>query len=235
MPRKPRMYAAGMPCHVIQRGNNRQTCFYADEDYLYYLAQLGDACKRYRVALHAYVLMSNHVHFLMTPNTEDGISKVIQSIGRRYVQYINKTYRRSGTLWEGRHKSSLVDAENYLLACYRYIELNPVAAGMVDHPAHYRWSSYPANAGIKTDALITPHAIYLGLGHAAEQRVESYRALFAVHMPKEDIHKIRVAAEFSMPLGNSRFQAEIAEMLDRKIGYAKLGRPRRIRMQRSAV
>ncbi len=146
MPRKVRVYLAGMPCHVIQRGNNRQVCFYADEDYLFYKECLLDACKRYHVVTHAYVLMTNHVHLLMTPEDADGISAVMQSVGRRYVQYINKMYCRSGTLWEGRYKASIVSAEDYLLACYRYIEMNPVVASMVEHPGDYRWSSYRANS-----------------------------------------------------------------------------------------
>jgi putative transposase len=229
------MYAAGVPCHVIQRGNNRQACFYTNEDYQYYLEQLEDACRRYKVALHAYVLMTNHVHFLMTPEDGEGISKVMQSVGRRYVQYINKLYRRSGTLWEGRHKASLIDAENYLLTCYRYIELNPVAAGMVDHPAGYRWSSYHANAQLKTDPLVRPHDIYLALGLNAGQRAEYYRALFSAHIPVEEIHKIENAAECSMPLGNSRFKQQIEEMLGRKTGYQKRGRPRKLDLKGESV
>lgn len=153
MPRKARMYLPGVPCHVISRGNNRDACFYSDDDSLFYLTCLQGACQRYGVSLHAYVLMSNHVHLLMTPAREDGISKVMQSVGRRYVQYINMNYRRSGTLWEGRHKSSLVDAEDYVLACYRYIELNPVRAGMVEHPADYRWSSYRVMRGLTLGGL----------------------------------------------------------------------------------
>lgn len=141
MPRKPRMYLPGVPAHVVQRGNNREACFFQDEDYQFYLAVLGDALKRYRVQLHAYVLMTNHVHLLMTPTDESGISRVMQHLGRLYVLYVNRTYRRSGTLWEGRHKSSLINATEYLLTCYRYIELNPVRAGMVAVPEEYRWSS----------------------------------------------------------------------------------------------
>ena len=146
MPRKPRMYLAGVPCHVVQRGNNRDTCFFADDDCQFYQEALGDACRRYPVDVHAYVLMTNHVHLLMTPHTIEGVSRVMQSLGRRYVQYINRAYRRCGTLWESRHKASLVDAEQYLLACYRYIELNPVAARVVKHPSDYRWSSFACNA-----------------------------------------------------------------------------------------
>ena len=141
MPRKPRMYLPSVPCHVIQRGNNREASFFAHQDYLFYLNCLGEACNRYNVAVHAYVLMTNHVHLLMTPDDREGISRVMQSIGRRYVQYINKEYQRCGTLWESRHKASLVDAEQYLLTCYRYIELNPVVANMVKHPGVYAWSS----------------------------------------------------------------------------------------------
>jgi len=146
MPRKPRMYLAGVPCHVVQRGNNRDACFFTDDDYQLYRETLRDACRSYRVDVHAYVLMTNHVHLLMTPQTIEGISRVMQSLGRRYVQYVNRSYQRVGTLWESRHKASLVDAKNYLLACYRYIELNPVAAGMVEHPGDYRWSSFTCNA-----------------------------------------------------------------------------------------
>ena len=124
MPRKPRMYLAGVPCHVIQRGNNRDACFYAEQDYQFYLDCLQDAGRRYRVAVHAYVLMTNHVHLLLTPKDTEGISRVMQSVGRRYVQYINFEYQRSGTLWEGRHKASLVQAEDYLFTCMRYIELD---------------------------------------------------------------------------------------------------------------
>ncbi len=146
MPRKPRMYLPGVPCHVIQRGNNQQACFFTEQGYHFYLECLTDACHRYGVSVAAYVLMTNHVHLLMTPEEKDGISRVMQSLGRRYVQYVNKACRRSGTLWEGRHKASLIDAEDYLLRCYRYIEFNPVAAGMVEHPADYPWSSYRHNA-----------------------------------------------------------------------------------------
>jgi putative transposase len=142
MPRKPRMYLPSIPAHIVQRGNNRDACFFSDDDYLYYLEVLGQGLRRYGVKLHAYCLMTNHVHLLMTPKDNVGISRVMQHLGRLYVLYINRTYRRSGTLWEGRHKASLVNAEEYLLTCYRYIELNPVAAGMVNTPEQYRWSSY---------------------------------------------------------------------------------------------
>lgn len=189
MPRKPRMYLADQPAHIIQRGNNRDTCFYAEQDYQFYLNCLSDACQRYRVAVHAYVLMTNHVHLLLTPQTAEGISQVMQSVGRRYVQYVNYEYRRSGTLWEGRHKASLVDTEAYLLTCYRYIELNPVRANMVPHPGEYRWSSYRSNALGDSNILLTPHPLYMGLGQDPLSREQAYRDLFITHVRRTRFKK----------------------------------------------
>lgn len=225
MPRKARMYLPGVPCHVIQRGNNRGACFYTKRDYQFYLECLNDACQRYHVAIHAYVLMTNHVHLLLTPETKEGVSQVIQSLGRRYVQYINYQYSRTGTLWEGRHKSSLIDAENYLLICYRYIELNPVRAGMVSHPAEYPWSSYHANALDIINQIVEPHPVYSGLGGDDIARQNAYKQLFESHLNIKEIHAIQEAAQFSMPLGNDRFQAQIEAALGRKLGQTKRGRP----------
>ena len=146
MPRKPRFNIVGIPQHVIQRGNNREPCFYSEQDYQRYLKDLSDSAKKHDCRIHAYVLMTNHVHLLVTPMVEHGISNMMQALGRRYVYYINKNYQRSGTLWEGRYKASLIDNERYLLTCMRYIELNPVRAKMVEHPGEYPWSSYQANA-----------------------------------------------------------------------------------------
>jgi len=137
MPRKPRHYLAGVPAHIIQRGNNRLPCFFSADDYQFYLECLGESACRYGCVIHAYVLMTNHIHLLMTPINENAISRVLQSVGRRYVRHINQMYQRTGTLWEGRHKGSLVQSEEYVLACYRYIELNPVRAGIVAHPSEY--------------------------------------------------------------------------------------------------
>lgn len=175
MPRKPRMYLAGIPAHIVQRGNNRDTCFFSDDDYLFYSDVLGQGLRRYHVKLHAYCLMTNHVHLLMTPEDEFSISHVMQHIGRRYVQYINKTYRRSGTLWEGRHKASLVDADNYLLKCYRYIEMNPVVASMVETPERYRWSSYGWHAWGRSNEIIKDHVLYEQLGCTSDIKQQAYR------------------------------------------------------------
>ena len=222
MPRKPRMYMAGTPAHIVQRGNNRDTCFFAKDDYRIYKEWLGDACKRYSVELYAYVLMTNHVHLLLSPETKEGVSLVMQSIGRRYVQYVNKTYRRSGTLWESRHKASLVQAEQYLLACYRYIELNPVRAGMVKHPADYPWSSYRCHGYGEVDSLISHHPLYLALGKG-EDRLFAYRELFLSDLEPTQVQAIRRAVSFSMPLGNERFQVQIEQALGRRIDQSVRG------------
>jgi len=146
MARKPRVFLQGVAQHVVQRGNNREPCFFAEADYQFYLECLAESATKYACQLHAYVLMTNHVHLLVTPENESSLSGMMQSLGRRYVRYVNHTYKRTGTLWEGRYKSSLVQSENYLLTCSRYIELNPVRANMVETPAEYRWSSYGHNA-----------------------------------------------------------------------------------------
>ena len=164
MARLPRLFLPGQPIHAIQRGNNREPIFSAEEDYRYYLECLGKAAGEQGLAIHAYVLMTNHVHLLVTPDSEDSLSKAMQSVGRRYVQYFNHTYQRTGTLWEGRYKSTLIQSSRYLLTCMRYIELNPVRADMVGHPADYPWSSYCANAQGEENALLTPHALYRRLG-----------------------------------------------------------------------
>jgi putative transposase len=146
MPRRPRIHLAGVPLHIVRRGHNRDACLFGEDDYLAYPHWLGEALKESGCALHAYVLMTNPVHWPLTPPQPQDVPRLIISLGRRYVRYINKTYHRTGTLWDSRYKSSLVQEDTYLLLCQRYIKLNPVRAAMVDDPAHYRWSSYRANA-----------------------------------------------------------------------------------------
>ena len=214
MPRKPRIYLPGVPCHIVQRGINRAACFFTGEDYQFYLDCLKDAADRYEVAIHAYVLMTNHVHLLVTPSTSDGISRLMQLLGNRYVQYINKRYCRSGTLWEGRHKSSLVDAESYLITCYRYIEQNPVRAGMTEHPGDYRWSSYRYHALGEPDPIITDHGLYLAIDVTPEMRQHYYRELFRTELDTRDVHDIRSTSALSKPLGNDRFRQEIEQVLE---------------------
>lgn len=216
MPRLPRYVLPGHPQHVIQRGNNRCPIFVADEDYGRFRYELRGACQRFHCLIHAYALMTNHVHLVMTPQQEDSIAKVLQSVGRRYVQYFNFTYKRTGTLWEGRYKATPIDTGQYLLACYRYIELNPVRANMVSHPGEYRWSSYGSNALGLTDTLVTPHEQYLALGSLAEERLSAYRALFQVHLDDKILTEIRQATQKGWALGNDRFKDEIEHLLQRR-------------------
>lgn len=215
MPRKPRIYLPGVPNHIVQRGNDRQACFFEEENYQFYLHCLEESCQRYEVSLHAYVLMTNHVHLLMTPSDEIGISRVMQLLGNRYVQYVNKKYKRSGTLWEGRHKASIIDAEKYLLTCYRYIELNPVRAGMVSHPVDYPWSSYHHHATDKVATFIEDHDVYMRIDTDVVERKKAYRELFKIGLDERHVHDIRKMTQFCKPLGNHRFQDEIDKILCR--------------------
>jgi len=205
MPRRPRLQLAEVPLHIVQRGINREPCFFAEEDYHCYLHWLEEAARICRCAIHAYALMTNHVHLLLTPTAHGSPAKLMQSLGRRYVQYINRFYRRTGSLWEGRYKSSLVQAETYLLACYRYIELNPVRADMVADPGQYRWSSYRGNRLGLPDARLTPHPLYLAQGNGADERAQACRALFRPHLDAEAAVDIRKALQLGMPIGQDRF------------------------------
>lgn len=216
MARLARFVIPGQPQHVIVRGNNREPLFYADEDYAFYLDKLQQACDKHKCDVHAYVLMTNHVHLLITPHTEQGISKALQMLGRYYVQYFNHAYERTGTLWEGRYKAALIDSENYLLTCYRYIELNPVRATMVEHPSEYPWSSYRHNALGQADATVTPHGEYQRLGKLADERQSAYRALFKTHIDERALDEIRQATNKAWVLGSSHFQQQIECKLDRR-------------------
>lgn len=227
MPRRLRIYVPGVPIHLVQRGHNRGACFFTDEDFLVYREWLGEALKQTGCAVHAYVLMTNHVHLLLTPPSAQAVAHLVMSLGRRYVQYINKTYHRTGTLWDSRYKSSLVHAEDYQLLCQRYIELNPVRAGMTDDPACYRWSSYRSNGLGQTDALLTPHDLYLALDHDAQQRQAAYRALFRSELDHEALADIRLALNQGQPLGKGRFLDQIENMLGRRCEVRPRGRPRR--------
>jgi putative transposase len=189
MPRRARIKLADLPQHLVQRGVNREPCFFAEEDYHCCLHWLVEAAADWRCAIHAYVLMTNHVHLLITPQTADGPAKLMQSVGRRYVQYVNRFYRRSDTLWEGRFKSSAIQTEQYLLLCQRYIELNPVRAGMVSDPAQYRWSSYRHNGLGQGDQWLTRHPLYQALGLDDVSRQSAYRALFRSELDDEAIIK----------------------------------------------
>lgn len=223
MPRRPRIKLAGMLMHIVQRGINREACFFADEDYHCYLHWLTKSAADWRCAIHAYVLMTNHVHLRVTPDTPDGPARLMQSLGRRYVQYVNRTYRRSGSLWEGRYKSSAVQAENYLLTCMRYIELNPVRAGMVCDPGQYRWSSYRANGLGAQDERVAPHPLYLALD--GEARRAAYRALFRSELDDAAAADIRLALALGQPLGENRFAEAICKAAGVRRAQTRRGRP----------
>ena len=223
MSRLPRLCLPGIPQHVIQRGTNRQVCFASEDDFAAYAYWLDECAKKCKVAIHAWVFMTNHVHLLVTPSTCDGVSKMMQTLGRYYVRYFNHSYQRSGTLWEGRFKSCIVDEEEYLLICQRYIELNPVRAGMVLLPEEYKWSSYRANGLGKFTNLWTPHKVYQSLGDTIEERAKSYRDLFVGHLDSELLGKIRDAANQGMALGNDRFKREVEQLSGRRVTPLKRG------------
>ena len=225
MPRKKRFYQPGVPVHVFQRGHNKDPVFFDDQDYLVYLRFLKAAADNLGCLIHAYVLMTNHVHLLATPQAENDISLLFQHIGRHFVPYINKTYRRRGSLWEGRHKGHILESEAYFLVCMRYIEMNPVRAAMVDHPGQYRWSSYTANAYGIDNAILQPHALYLALGETPEGRQASYRVGFDIETHPDEIELIRACLHSGTPLGNDRFKKKIESAIGSRVGYSKRGRP----------
>lgn len=226
MPRKPRFTLPGVPQHVIQRGNNREPCFLAEMDYRRYLEDLQATAEKAVCRVHAYVLMTNHVHLLLTPMQEQGIGEMMQALGRRYVYYINKTYHRTGTLWEGRYKASLVDSGAYLLTCMRYIEMNPVRANMVNHAGEYKWSSYGANAQGRSDPLLSAHPLYTALGATNTERQQAYRELFRHHVDETQLHEIREALNHELVLGRSYFKDKIEAMTERQTRLGIPGRPR---------
>ena len=230
MARLPRYIIPGQPQHIIQRGNNRQVIFAADADYQFFRDALVEAAKKHGLTIHAYVWMTNHIHLLATPEFDHSISKVLQSVGRRYVQYFNFTYRRSGTLWEGRYRATVVSSEQYLLTLMRYIELNPVRAGMVAHPGDYPWSSYRHHAqgesGVNADWL-TAHEEYLRLGRNEADRQSAYRELFQAAISSKDLAEIRECTHKGWALGGERFKEQIEALAKRRAVSKGVGRPKK--------
>jgi len=218
MARSPRFVLPGQPHHLIQRGNNRSPIFFQDQNYQFFLDCLHDASERYLCRIHAYVLMTNHVHLLVSPEREEGLGRLMQSVGRRYVQGINRSYQRTGTLWEGRYRAVLIDSEQYVLTCYCYIELNPVRAKIVRHPSEYRWSSYRHHAEGKTNPIIHDHALYDALGRDIPSRCRAYRALFAHEPDEESLNGLREATNKGWVLGREDFKSEVEGSLKRCVG-----------------
>jgi putative transposase len=227
MPRKLRFYLPGVPTHVMQRGHNRGPVFFSEQDYLEYLRCLKHAADNYGCKVHAYVLMTNHVHLLVTPETRESVGELFQGLGRHYVRYINETYQRHGGLWEGRHKGNIVQSQSYLLSCMRYIEMNPVRARMVGHPAQYRWSSYAANALGMSNAILHQHDEYIGLGASPDLRQKAYQELFVCDFDSDVLELLRQSLQSGTPLGNDQFKARIEAVVGKKIGSIGRGRPRK--------
>lgn len=226
MARQPRIELTNIPQHVIQRGNNRQICFASDEDFSAYAHWLKEYSSKFNVSVHAWVFMTNHVHLLCTPGQPKAISQMMQAIGRQYVRYFNHTHQRTGTLWEGRFKSCLVQEDDYLLQLYRYIELNPVRAAMVDDPANYKWSSYSINALGKDSELCTPHLSYIALGQEKEKRLLTYRQLFKHSVDGNLLEDIRKSLNKGLVFGHKRFKDEIEQLTGRRVTEGKRGRPK---------
>ena len=225
MPRRSRLHLVDVPQHIIQRGNNRQATFFAEEDYCFYLDRLGEGARKYGCSIYAYVLMTNHVHLLALAQRPYALSLMMQYVGRYFVRYINRVYWRSGTLWEGRFRSSLVDTETYFLRCCRYIECNPVRAKMVQGPGEYRWSSYCNHAFGMPDKLLVAHEQHERLGSSDEERQSAYRDLFRTQLDSKELAEIRNAANCGWPLGSDRFKDEIERALKCAVRPPKMGRP----------
>ena len=228
MARLPRYTLPGQPQHVILRGNNRNDIFVSEGDYHFFKECLQTAAQQHGCDIHAYVLMTNHVHLLLTPLQQNSISKMMQSIGRRYVQYFNFRQSRSGTLWEGRYKATLIDSERYLLTCYRYIEMNPVRAGMVSQPGEYPWSSYLCHAEGELDSLINDHELFTRLGRNKDVRQTAYRALFQSAVEDIALNEIRAATNKGWALGDGTFKERMLMSSSRRLTPLSRGRPRKV-------
>jgi len=214
VPRKPRLVIPNVPIHITQRGVDRCVTFVSDDDFALYLWMLRDASVQARCAIHAYALMTNHVHLLLTPADSEAPACLMRSLGQRYVRYFNDRYRRTGTLWEGRFRSTIVDTGRYFLACSRYIERNPVRAGIVDDPGAYYWSSYRRNASGENDAIVTPHSLYTSLGTNDDARRSAYRDLFATDTQPLEVPEIRTAPRARHTLGMTSYHQAVAAMYE---------------------
>jgi len=226
MPRPTRLDLAGIPQHIVQRGVDRRPCFVLEIHFHEYLRHLLEQAERYGCDIHAYVLMCNHVHLLATPVETGGIGRLMQSLGRCYVPFFNLMMERTGTLWEGRFKSCLVDSDAYLLRCYRYIELNPVRAGITSGPCGYRWSSYMSNGLGNCDPLVSPHPTYQALGSTTAERCAAYRAIVAQGCERDEAEQIRTMTSRQRAFGDSKFQRGLEAVHQRPMGIVKRGRRR---------
>jgi putative transposase len=225
MARLARLTVPGYPHHIIQRGNNRQAIFAEAADYEQLLAILDENARKFKVAIHAYVLMSNHFHILATPDTSEGIPQMMQAVGRTYVRRYNQKHGRTGTLWEGRYKSTIIQAERYLLACMVYIDLNPVRAGLTAAPRDYPWSSHGHYLGLRSDRLITPHALYWAMGNTPFARDAAYAELVASGIPAKCTEELSESAMRGWALGEPDYVADLQRRTERRVAKGRAGRP----------
>jgi len=225
MPRHARAILPEVAVHIIQRGNNRSACFHREADYLVYIDYLRELSRRHGCEIHAYCLMTNHVHLLATPRTANACALLMKNLGQRYVQYVNRSRERTGTLWEGRFRSCIAQSERYVMACYRYIELNPVRAGMVAHAGDYRWSSHRANAAGAGETWLVPHPEYLALGIDDDARRGAYRALVDSGLGSAQLDQIRAATHSGGALGDAAFRSLASRALGRCLTPGRAGRP----------
>ena len=225
MARLQRATPVGVPVHLLHRGNNRQACFKNNGDYSAFLWWLREYSEKFMVEIHTWALMENHYHLLCTPQIEDGLSRMVQALGRQYVRYFNRLNQRTGTLWEGRYRSCLVQPESYLLEMYRYIELNPVRAALANNPAEFNWSSYQINASGKPSALCKPHAEYLKLGETRAECAENYKLKCESGLGKKRLEEIRKSINKGLAFGDEEFKIEVEELTGRRQRALKSGRP----------
>jgi putative transposase len=231
MARTSRIVVPSVPHHVVQRGNDRQLVFRDEEDYQRFYGWLREASRQFKVAIHAYVFMGNHFHLLATPTDVSGLARMMQWIGRFYVPYFNRKYDRTGTLWQGRFRTALIESEAYFLACSRYIEMNPVRAGLADKPDDYRWSSYAHHVGDKADALIADHPIYWALGNTPFEREAIYKQFMAQVASREEIDGLRESVKKGWVLGSEQFKNRLEKSENRSLRPGKRGRPAKKKLE----
>ena len=225
MARLPRLVVPHQPHHIIQSGNDRQIIFRDPDDHVVFLGWLREAARQFKVAIHAYVLMPNHLHLLVSPSDSTGLGRMMQWVGRHYVPYFNAKYMRSGTLWQGRYKAAVIDSEQYFLTCSRYIESNPVRAGLASAPEDYPWSSFAHHVGIRPDPLITDHRVFWALGNTPFDREASYRTLMEQGLSGREVDALTQATLKGWPLGSEEFKVLLAKQVGRRVRPAKRGRP----------
>lgn len=225
MARTSRLVIPNQPHHIVQRGNDRQQIFHDADDYLAFLVWLREASRQFKVAIHAYVLMGSQLHLLVTPSDAQGLGRMMQWIGRFYVPYFNRKYDRTGTLWQGRFKTSIIESEQYFLLCSRYIEMAPVSAGLALDPSGYRWSSYAHHVGDKPDSLIADHPLYWALGNTPFEREAAYKQLMAQAVTQDEVGNLNHAVLKGLVLGSEQFKIALERRVNRRVRPAKRGRP----------